>query len=140
MFAFLFHTLTFKRQHALECPVSRIEDNATANAIAVAIAVAPAGLKVMQGLFGGPFIEQPQSPGMLLDRGWAPQGFDLADANGYFSVFGIDSNAPKLSVGKQLFASELEAEAFIAWATALYPSHTPFAVFAVLTFQGHKAQ
>ncbi len=119
----------------LDCPVSTIESNVEENAIAVAIAVSPSGLKVMEGLFGGPFIEDPQSPSKLLDRNWTFKGFDVADANGYFSVFGIDSALPKLPIGKHLFASEAEAEAIIEPATTLYSSHTPFVIFAVLTYQ-----
>jgi hypothetical protein len=119
----------------LECPVSTIEDNAQSDAIAVAIAVAPSGLEIMEGLFGGPFIENPHSPNLLIAQNWTLQGFDVADASGYFSVFGIDSGSPKLSIGKHLFANEAEAESFVKPATALYPSHAPFVVFAVLTYQ-----
>ena len=119
----------------VDCTADLVETNLNSNTIGVAVAVSNAGLNIMEGLFGGAFIAQPQSPEFLLKRGWQFEGFDVADANGYFSVFGIDSENLKLPIPKNLFKSEPEASSLIDQAEILYPSHAPFVVFALLTYK-----
>lgn len=119
----------------LSCPASVIEKKVSPDVVGVAIAVSTSGYAIMKRLLFENLIENPGSPEYLLSRGWDFKGLDVADANGYFSVFGIDSVAQKLGAGGHLFSNEQEAEVFINPATKLYPSHSPFVIFAVFTYE-----
>lgn len=118
----------------LDCDIAAVEEKVQSDTVAIAIAVSPPGYSVMQRLFGQQTNNFQYSTKQLLARNWEFRGFDVADANGFFSVFGIDSSAPKLPIGPNLFATELEAEALLGTASALYPSHAPFAIFAVFSY------
>ncbi len=124
----------------LDGPVSVIEENASSDTIAVAFAVSPDGFRMMESMFKGRFLERISTPNLLLSRGWQLCGFDVADINGYFSVFGIDSHAPKLNIGTKLFKNEKDAAALVESANKLYPTHSPFAVFSVLTYLPNRRQ
>lgn len=119
----------------LNAPADVIEENTQPKALGVAIAVSESGLQIMKSLFGNNFLQSLQSPKYLINRGWEFQGFDVADANGYFSVFDIDSVAQKITSKRSLFLNEREAEMLIEPAARVYPSHAPFIVFAVLTYR-----
>lgn len=118
----------------LECLPSEIEGNVSPNAIGVAIAISPSGYLAIQEKLKWPMSTRPLSPLHLAKRNWVFEGYDVADIDGYFSVFGIDSAAPRLNAGTQLFKTMREAQSFVLPATELYPSHAPFAVFAIFTY------
>jgi hypothetical protein len=118
----------------LGCAPGVIERYADQQNVPVAISVAPEGFKLMEAVYGADFIDRTQSPMFLLDRGWVFNGFDVGDVNGYFSIFGIDAGAPKLPLPNCLFQSAKDAAAVIAPACSLYPSHSPFAIFSIMTY------
>lgn len=119
----------------LDCPVAIIEQAGNSSAIAIAIAVSPSSLELVKATFGWPVLANSLGIHDLLARNWVFKGIDVADVNGFFSVFGIDSENPKLPV-KDLFLDEPAAKACAKLAEALYPSHAPFALFGVFVFLG----
>lgn len=119
----------------LDCSEDEIERVVDKDSIAVAIAVSPEGLEKMEEVLFHDMIECPRSPVYLLNRGWEFAGFDIADGNGYFSIFGIDSLSPKMSIPSNLFSLKKDADFFIKPASKLYPEHTPFVNFAVFTYK-----
>jgi hypothetical protein len=118
----------------LSCPVSVIEKYVRKGVTGVAIAVANQGYKIMEDILFKGLISNPTSPKFLISRGWKFEGLDVADANGYFSVFGMKNKSKELNIGTHLFLSEAEAETLIAPANLLFPSHAPFVIYAVFTF------
>jgi hypothetical protein len=119
----------------LDCPVATIEQAGNSAAIAIAIAVLPSSLDLVKAIFGWPVLENSLGIHDLIARNWAFKGIDVADVNGFFSVFGIDSENPKLPV-KDLFLNESDAKGCAKLAEALYPSHAPFGLFGVFVFMG----
>lgn len=119
----------------LECESDKIEQQVSAEAVGVAIATSRSGMEKIVERFGWPKGSRRLSASKLVERGWKLCGFDVADLDGYFSVFGIDSNEPKLQIKDCLFSDPFEAEHFVDKASKLYPSHAPFAVFALLTWE-----
>lgn len=119
----------------IDCEEEIIEGVIDDNSIAVAIAVSPEGLLEMENVLFHDMIECPKSPLYLLDRKWRFNGFDIADGNGYFSIFGIDRSSPKMNMPTHLFTSKKEADSFIAVAEKNYPEHMPFVNFAVFTYK-----
>ncbi|MGK9175010.1 hypothetical protein KXR87_17610 [Yokenella regensburgei] len=118
----------------LDCREDEIERVVDKNSIAVAIAVSSEGLKKMEEVLFHDMIESPGSPVYLLNRGWEFAGYDIADGNGYFSIFGIDSLSPKMNIPTNLFSLKKDADFFIEPASELYPEHIPFVNFAVFTY------
>lgn len=121
----------------LDCDVEILESHVSHTTTGIAITCSPNAIEIVKKTYGWPIVNHPYTVKDLLARGWKFEGFDVADVDGFFSVFGIDADAPKLSVGKKLFESEAEAQDFIVPATSLYPTHAPFIVFGVLLFD-HK--
>lgn len=119
----------------LDCPVVTIEQASNSAAVAIAIAVSPSSLELVEATFGWPVLENSLGIHDLIARNWVFKGIDVADVNGFFSVFGIDSENPKLPV-KDLFLNESDAKDCAKLAEALYPSHAPFALFGVFVFMG----
>ena len=117
----------------LDCDVSIIESCTRTDNVAAAFAVSRSGLNIIEMLLVNNIIDNPRSPIYLLERGWKFEGFDVADANGYFSIFGIDSS--KISASSHLFQYENEARAFIEPANKRYPEHSPFIQFAIFTYE-----
>lgn len=75
----------------------------SSDVVGVAIAVSASGYAIMQKiLFENP-IASPDSTEYLLSCEWEFEGLDVADANGYFSLFYIDSGAQKLGSGGRFF-------------------------------------
>lgn len=121
-----------------DCKEYYIESVAKGDSIAIAIAVSSEGLQKMEEVLFHDMIEHPRSPLYLLERGWVFEGFDIADGNGYFSIFGIDCLSPKFSIPPHLFLSKKDADFFIEPATKIYPEHVPFVSFAVFTYKENK--
>ena len=119
----------------LDCPVVIMEQASNSAATAIAIAVSPSSLELVKATFGWPVTEYSLCIHDLIARNWAFKGIDVADINGFFSVFGIDSENPKLPF-KDLFLDESDAKACAKLAEELYPSHAPFALFGVFVFMG----
>lgn len=119
----------------IDCDANIIENIIDDNSIAIAIAVLPEGLNKMEEVLFHNMIKKPSSPLHLLKRGWIFEGFDIADGDGYFSIFGIDCNSPKMNIPSHLFPSKEDADLFIEPATKLYPEHVPFVNFAVFTYR-----
>ncbi len=118
----------------LDCAADLIESYVSSAVTGMAITCSPNTTEIVKRVYGWPVVERPYSTGELLARGWKFEGFDVADADGFFSVFGIDANDPKLNVGRRLFESEAEAQKFVVPAATLYPTHAPFIVFGILLF------
>ena len=121
----------------LDCPVAIMEQASSSAATAIAIAVSPSSLELVKATFGWPVTESSLCVHDLIARNWAFKGIDVADVNGFLSVFGIDSENHKLPV-KGLFLDESDANACAKLAEALYPSHAPFALFGVFVFMGNS--
>ena len=121
----------------IDCDENIIENIVGNDSIAVAIAVSSEGLIEMETILFHDMIEDPKSPLYLLERGWIFEGFDIADCNGYFSIFGIDCLSPKINIPTSLFVSKKDADLFIKPATELYPEHTPFVNFAIFTYRNN---
>lgn len=122
----------------LECPPEVVERAVKPGVFALAIFTDANGLAALGHLTGEPILALSETANILLDRGWLYEGLDIADANGYFSLYDIDSLNRKLMPEiKQVWSTE-DAESLVKSADMVYPSHAPFAVFAVLAFK-HKA-
>lgn len=122
----------------LECTPQVVERAVESGVFALAIFTDDNGFAALEHLIGEPFSGLSETANILLDRGWSYEGLDIADANGYFSLYDIDSVNRKLMPEiKQVWSTE-DAESLVKSADRAYPSHAPFAVFAVLAFK-HKA-
>lgn len=119
----------------LDVSAQTVEKNIHNGMMGVAIAVSKHDLKIMESMFGGVFIEEKISPSYLLQRGWLFEGFDVADANGYFSVFGINHKDFERINKEKLFSVEEDAISIVHLANAGCPSHAPFLVFAVFSYK-----
>lgn len=119
----------------LDCPVEAIEKAYCSKTNVIAIAVAPSSLGLVNETFGWPVMTNSLPIRDLLARKWIFKGIDVADVNGFFSVFGIGSINPKIPFD-ELFADESSANACAELAGTLYPSHTPFGLFGVFVFSG----